>query len=351
MITLSVCIIVKNNEKNIASFLSSIDRFADEIIVIDLGSSDNTVQIANNYTSCVASYAFNYDYSAIRNYSLTLCSTDYIMWLDISDSIDEANIKKILKLKETSKNNIDIYMINYDVYSDSSSYCDVTYLREGLVRLASNPVWKEPVHEYIEFAGDVFKTDIHIKHMAEKDSEPPYLEIYKKLEEKGEKLSARSTYYYAKELALHELNKEAINKYNAFLEMEDGFLEDKIAACFDLSFCQEKIQDYLGMLSSLLETFQYSVPRAEICCRIGDYFMHYERYEEAIYWFETALNLPKPDSYGLVQLDYYGYIPHLWLCVLYYQQGNIEKAKYHNDCAAKIKPDDEAVLYNSELLK
>lgn len=349
MITIAVCIITKNNAQDIEPLLNTISSFADEIIIADLGSSDNTMDIAKQFTPYVSSFEFKDDFSAARNYTFSLANSDFLMWLDANDIIDAGEIEKILKLKKTADPSVDIYMLHYDAYFDSSGYCTLTYQREGFLRRRSNFKWIEPVHEYIEPRGQIAETDIHIRHIDKSNSDDTtILDIYERLIKAGTPLSPRNTYYYAKELAAHGKDLEAIDKYIEFLD-SDGWVEDKIAACFELSFCYEKTENYIGMVSALLESFEYVIPRAEICCRIGDYFIECNKLKEAIYWYETALKAEKPDSWGAIPLDYYGYIPHLWLCVLYYQLGDIQKAKYHNECAAKIKPNDPSVQFNYNL--
>lgn len=350
MITTSVCMIVKNNEQTLERLLATVSKFADEIIIADLGSNDNTIEVAKQYTPHVSTFEFNDDFSAARNYTFSLANSDYIMWLDANDIIDDTEVEKILQLKEDADTDVDIYMLHYDAYFDSNGYCTLTYLREGFLKRTSNFKWEEPVHEFINPRGNIKETDIHIRHLGENNPEDATnLDIYKRIEESGKTLSPRSIYYYAKELAVHNEDEKAIDKYIEFLD-SDGWVENKIAACFELSFCYERTENYTGMITSLLESFSYVIPRAEICCRIGDYFVEFDKTKEAIYWYETALKAERPKTWGFMQLDYYGYIPHLWLCVLYYRLGNIEKSKYHNDCAAKIKPNDLSVLYNQELL-
>jgi len=351
MITISVCMLTKNNEQNIEPLLNIVSRFADEIIIADLGSSDNTMDIAKQFTPYVFSFEFKNDFSAARNYTFSLANSDYIMWLDINDIIDDTEIEKILHLKENADPKVDVYIFHYDADFDNNGYCTLTYQREGLLRRKSEFKWEEPVYEYIKPRGKIVETDIHIRHLGESSADDStILNIYEHLTKTGAALSPRSTYYYAKELALHGKDLDAIDKYIEFLD-SDGWIEDKIAACFELSFCYERTNNYIGMISALLESFEYAIPRAEICCRIGDYFIESNKLKEAVYWFETALHAEKPEFGGYIHLDYYGYIPHLWLCVLYYQLGDIEKAKYHNECAKRIKPSDPSVLYNQELFK
>jgi glycosyltransferase involved in cell wall biosynthesis/Tfp pilus assembly protein PilF len=95
--TLSVCMIVKDEEKNLPRALSSIKGLADEIIVVDTGSKDKTVDIAKSFGAKVYYFDWCDDFSAARNESLRHATKDYILWLDADDEF-ETEKRKDLKL-------------------------------------------------------------------------------------------------------------------------------------------------------------------------------------------------------------------------------------------------------------
>ena len=78
MITISLCMIVKNEEKVLARCLDSIADLMDEIIIVDTGSSDNTKEIAKKYTDKIYDFAWIDDFSAARNYSFSKATKEYI---------------------------------------------------------------------------------------------------------------------------------------------------------------------------------------------------------------------------------------------------------------------------------
>ena len=67
MATISLCMIVKDEEENIKDCLDSVQGIADEIIIVDTGSTDNTKSIAKNYTDKLYDYTWKDDFSAARN--------------------------------------------------------------------------------------------------------------------------------------------------------------------------------------------------------------------------------------------------------------------------------------------
>ena len=87
--SLSVCLIVKDEEAVIARCLNCAAKFADEIIVVDTGSSDGTVAEVKKFTDEVYFYKWNDDFSAARNFSLEKAGCDFVMWLDADDVISD----------------------------------------------------------------------------------------------------------------------------------------------------------------------------------------------------------------------------------------------------------------------
>ena len=104
---LSVIIIAKNEEQNIRRCLESV-QFADEIIVLDSGSVDNTVAIAKEYTE----YVFSTDwpgYGAQKQRALSKATGDWVLNLDADEAVSEMLRKEILQA--IASDNADAYRI------------------------------------------------------------------------------------------------------------------------------------------------------------------------------------------------------------------------------------------------
>lgn len=84
---LSVCIIARDEEKFIGQCIESIESIADEIIVVDAFSQDNTVRIVSNYAATLYQRAWDNDFSAARNYAIDHAAGDWILFLDADESI------------------------------------------------------------------------------------------------------------------------------------------------------------------------------------------------------------------------------------------------------------------------
>lgn len=93
--SLSVCMIVKNEERNLPRVLGSIEGLADEVIVVDTGSTDDSVKTALSYGAQVYHFSWCDDFSAARNESLRHATKDYILWLDGDDELPKGEHHKI----------------------------------------------------------------------------------------------------------------------------------------------------------------------------------------------------------------------------------------------------------------
>ncbi len=344
---ISVCMIVKNEEEVIERCLSCVVKFADEIIVVDTGSTDCTKDLALKFTDKVLDFKWIGDFSAARNFSFAQASLDYVMWLDADDVIFDEDIAKINELKKVA-NPADLYMFDYVLSHEEDGTPIFKYKRERLFSREKNYQWVDPVHEVIVPSGRVENVDIKIYHKKEKSPEKGRnLKIYRNLKAKKVKFSPRQQFYYARELMFNGLNGEAIGALNKFLKMPDSWVENKIQACIDLSSCYQNLGLNEKAKQSLLKSFLFASPRSEVTCRLGNIFLQEKRLDEAIYWFKQSFNnLEGMSSGGFVERDLHDFIPALQLCYSYSLKGDYENAYKYHLISQKLKPNDSAVQHN-----
>ena len=94
----SVCMIVKNEEDNIAQCLSSVKDVVDEIVVVDTGSCDNTIAIAQSLGAKTFSCAWEDNFSIPRNISLDHAQGEWILMLDADEHLDQESRAEVRKL-------------------------------------------------------------------------------------------------------------------------------------------------------------------------------------------------------------------------------------------------------------
>ncbi|MCA0984219.1 glycosyltransferase family 2 protein [Halobacillus yeomjeoni] len=352
MPTISLCMIVKDEEEVLDQCLNSVKEVCDEIVIVDTGSIDRTKQIASKFTDKIFDFTWVEDFSAARNYSFSLANMEYILWLDADDLVQKEDFEKLSKLKNELDESIDAVSMNYDISFDASGNTTFKLRRNRLVKKSKQYQWIGVVHEYLDVQGNILESDIvitHTRHLRKQNTDTNRnLRIYEAQLKQGKLLSPRDLYYYANELKDHRKYKRAILYYEKFLSLYQGWMEDKVMACLYLADCYQEIGAKEKVMDILLETFKYDNPRPEACCRIGDHFRKNEKYHTAIFWYQTATQVPIDHIRGFYQPSYSTWIPHLHMCVCHWKLGNVEKAIEHNSIAGTHKPEDESVLNNKK---
>lgn len=344
MIEISLCMIVRNEQDVLSRCLDCIKDIVDEIIIVDTGSSDKTKDIAYRYTDKVYDFEWVDDFSKARNFSFSKATKDYILWLDADDILNQENQEKLLILKDNLSFDIDVVMMKYAIDDD------LIFYRERLLKREKELKWKNAVHEVIEPNGHILYQDIVIEHHKEKVNDPNRnLRIYEKQIKQGIQLDTRQTFYYARELYEHQLYNKAIEVFESFLMKKDGWVENQIEACLNMSICFDMIGESRKAFQILFNSFLYDLPRSEILCEIGYLFLKQKQYNQAIYWYKKALQQkPQLEKGGFIQLPCYDFIPYIQLCVCYDGLHEKETAQHYNDLAGQIKPNHHAYLHNKQ---
>ena len=348
MVSVSLCMIVKNEEDVLERCLDSISHLVDEIVIVDTGSTDRTKEIAARFTDLIFDFPWQDDFAAARNESFSHASMDYCMWLDADDVLLEADQRAFLALKDTLDPAVSVVMAPYHTGFDESGRVTFSYYRERLIKNHTGLGWVGAVHEVVTPAGKVFYAGFAVTHRKLRPSDPERnLRIYQAQLDAGKELEPRQQFYYGRELCYHHRWGDALAVFERFLEENRGWVENNIAACCHCSYCHKELGHDQAALAALVRTFTYDRPRAEVCCEIAHWFFRKEKYQQAAYWYALALTCTRDDRRGgFVSPDCYGFLPCIQLCVCCSRLGDQKRAETFNELAASYKPDSPAVRHN-----
>ena len=135
-------------------------------------------------------------------------------------------------------------------------------------------MWIWVIHEVIPPRGKIFYSNVCVSHKKIHPTEQGRnLRIFKKMIAEGKELDTRNLFYYARELYYNQRYEDSIKSFNEFLDSGKGWIEDCLSACRDVSICYSCINDNKNRLKALFRSFEYDVPRAEICCEIGKFYL------------------------------------------------------------------------------
>lgn len=144
---ISLCMIVRNEAAHLEECLLAAKEYVDEIVVIDTGSTDNTIEVARKYASIVDSLNWSGDFSEMRNYAISKARGKWILYLDA----DEVIHGEALSLRELIKSNksIDAYFLPLINYSDDNRTMGNEFLVLRLFKNNGNYKFKGKIHEQI----------------------------------------------------------------------------------------------------------------------------------------------------------------------------------------------------------
>jgi glycosyltransferase involved in cell wall biosynthesis len=168
---LSCCIIAKNEAHRLPVLLESLSGICEQIVLVDTGSTDNTIQIAENMGAEVSMFPWNDSFSDARNRSLEMAQHPWILYVDADDSVPEKSLYDISELKQRSPEKAYGFVI-------TSTQDGVTGMASAQIRMFPNSKenrFQYRVHEQIRPALNkqgtpVVFTDIKIVHTGYTDS-------------------------------------------------------------------------------------------------------------------------------------------------------------------------------------
>ena len=161
--------IVKNEAENLPNCLESVRDIMDQIVIVDTGSEDDTVEIAKSFGAEVYHFDWCEDFSAARNFSLDHAKEDYIIWLDGDDILSPDQAKRLLELKlHMPKEKNSAYYLK--IYNEMGGTADFVASQLRVFPNLPNLRFRRRVHEQIIFAIneagiDTITADITINHL------------------------------------------------------------------------------------------------------------------------------------------------------------------------------------------
>jgi len=167
---LSLCMIVKNEEKNLPRCLESIKDIVDEIIIVDTGSTDSTIEIAEKYGAKIYFFEWNNNFSDARNFSLEKANGDWILIMDGDDELDANDKPKLIQI--LNHPDADVYYMQTLSYLGNKPGLNInTNLNIRLLRNHRGYNFVRAIHEQISYNGKsiyegakLLATDIKFYH-------------------------------------------------------------------------------------------------------------------------------------------------------------------------------------------
>lgn len=292
MITISLCMIVKNEEKILRRCLDSVADLVDEIVIVDTGSGDETKRIAAEYTEAVYDFEWVDDFSAARNFAFSKATQEYIYSADADEVLDEVNRQRFRLLKETLLPEVEIVQMKYGnqlqfntVYNFDEEY------RPKLFKRLREFVWEAPIHEAVRLTPVVYDSDIVIRHMPEGGHSGRDLETFRRYCAGGCRLPERLHTMYARELLMagEKEDFERAADFFAASAADESRSSDEVAeACCIVARAARLTGDRVKFFKYASKVIAGEA-NSEICCEMGHFYEELADYEEAAVWYYNAV--------------------------------------------------------------
>ncbi|QSJ16567.1 tetratricopeptide repeat protein [Nostoc sp. UHCC 0702] len=314
--SLSLCMIVKNEEAALPQCLSSVKNVVDEMIVLDTGSSDRTLHIAKQFGAKVHHFEWCNNFSAARNAALKYVTGDWILVLDADETLT-ANIVPHIKAVMQREEYLLINLIRQEVGAVQSPYSLVS----RLFRNHPDIRFERPYHALVDDSVSVILT------------KEPHWQIG----------------YLQGVAILHKgYQKTAIAQNNKYAKAQVAMEEFLATHPHDPYVCSKLGALYVetGKITKGIELLKRGVAASEenyeilyeLHYHLGIAHSHLQNSQQAIYHYQAAIKLP---IYPMLKLGAYNNLGNLLKA-----SGNLNGAKTAYETALKIDPDFAAGHYN-----
>lgn len=329
MASISLCMIVKNEEAVLKRCLDSIADLMDEIIIVDTGSTDRTKEIAADYTSKIYDYRWANDFSAARNFSFSKATMEYIYAADADELLDEENHTRFLRLKQALLPDIEIVQMKYINCSEFNTVLNSQKeYRPKLFRRLRTFTWIDPIHETVRLQPVIFDSDVEILHKPQSLHSKRDFSIFIKAFEHDGQFSPKIRSMYARELLKTGDTKDFLNAkpvFEAILENDTTDDARKEASCILAHIY--RLEGNKNEFFKLTMKDMLTTPCSEICYELGTYFLAERDYAEAVLWFYNAAY----ETASILDIHTGGDLPLLGLTECYELLIADEKAKLPSD--------------------
>lgn len=328
---LSICMIVKDEEKVLERCLESLYGIANEIIIVDTGSIDKTKEIAERFTNQVYDFEWINDFSKARNYAASKAKGEWIFVIDADEYVER---ESFITFKESLKTEYEEYdvlapqivsFVGYKASKTILNYHGRIYRNNGMIHYTRS-IHETLVHKNKELI--IGKLEFNVYHsgytdeiVKEKDKNKRNLEIL--LANKNKK--AIDYFYLGNEYASQNRRVKAIEYYKkAFQKQPNHQVEWDKKLLVNLISCLYKEKRNQEALSVAQASSEKYPNHADYIYYRGLIYFNLNEYEKAKVLFEQILqgkNQLEVDS----SLDILELLPMLHLAEIY-EERNIQKS-------------------------
>jgi glycosyltransferase involved in cell wall biosynthesis len=352
--TVSVALIVKDEEPVLGRALESIAGAVDEIVVVDTGSRDATKAVAERHGARVADFPWRDDFSAARQYAFDQATGQWVFWLDADDVVIGA--ERIRAIAADAPPEVGGFYWRYILARNDRHEPTYSCWRERCVRNDGSFRWRGRVHEVLVPAGPVLlvNTDeIVVEHRPRTDRPDQRSRNLRILEEEveagGESPEPRLLYYLGREYADHgDIPRaiETLERYVAVSRWDD----ERYFAYVQTADLGVATGDYARALEACWAALEIQPRWPDAYFGLARIYYFRREWEKVVHWAQIGQSLPPPETMLFVNTAAYQFDWIIYYTNALYHLGRKTEALSWTVRALAIAPHDTWHRHNLRLL-
>lgn len=315
--SISACMMVRDEEHLLARCLESFQGAWDELIVVDTGSTDATVSIAESFgayvvrcDACNDAEGRIRDFSLARNTAIEAAAGDWVLWMDADDVLLPGGPARFRA--HAAREDAAAVQVTLRWNGD-------TWFQTRLFRRLPGHRFVGRIHEYPHVVGPIVTArEIVVEHRPDKRGKEGSVDRNLRmcaLEVQDDPENLRAVFYYGNALRLAGRNAEAVVQYESYLARGGNFHCERYMAAHFIACCRIAERDWRAAVRAGLEALSIDPRYAETHCLIADAYGELRDYAFAAQWYQSALacGSPPPDAALFVDRSRYGPYPEAGL--------------------------------------
>jgi tetratricopeptide (TPR) repeat protein len=330
---ISLCMIVKNEEENLARCLNSIKDVVDEIIIVDTGSTDSTIEIAKRYNAKIYYHTWENSFSKARNYSLKYATCDWILILDADEEADKDDAHKLKDvIKENGANIIYLPVINRPVGGKNVSINN----SERLFKNHLDFHYEGTVHNNLKHSGLSKKANIKIYHygyhQGDEQMEKKFIRTSTLLREqiKNDPQNPIPRHYLATSYLDRQKNDECIHEALEAIrlfEQQNDNIQPQLLTYYTASIAFYRKKDLTNAETYALKAIDFYADYVDAYCMLSSIYLMQKEHNKCIEASKKFLKLLKAiesDPTKALVIPYnnlqHDWLVHSRMAIVYYEQ-------------------------------
>lgn len=345
--------IAKNEEQFVDRWMDSMSE-ADEVVVMDTGSSDNTVQkLKNRGAKVYKKIILPWRFDVARNKSLKLVpkDADICICTDL-DEVFNKGWRAILEKAWQPGTKQARYIYNWKLDSQGNPLVWFYYFK---IHTRQDFVWKNPVHEYLEYTGRDYRViwidDIVLNHYPDpQKSRSNYLPLLE-LSVQENPDDDRSWYYLGREYMYWEQWDKSIQTLQHYLKLEERFPQERCAAMRDIAKCYLNKSDYYNAYKYYIMAIAQCPYMREPYVELALAAYYNKDYPTVFFMAEQAQKITQKSKTYINQ-------SYAWDCTLpdiaaiaCFELKLYDRAYHYAKLAYELNPNDPRIQKNYQLIK